>query len=297
MRRPGQVEVTSQLAALSKVFTPIVMERLLLRNRSGYLDEVLANVGVPDHVEAGGTVSLFLSTLYAQLVAHYRCEYVYKNVIASKILLGRHSLSTAQMLTEVRVGKSKADVVVLNGTSTVYEIKSEYDSMARLPSQLASYSRVFDHVNVVTAPSRVEQVQALLPAHVGVVVLTRRRTLSTVRPSRSNLRDITPDALFDVLRKPEYTKAIGDHFGEVPSVPNGRLHAACKERFLDIPVTEGHRLVMEALSRRFSATTMNRYEAALPSSMRAYACSISSDEGRLENMARLLSMPMSEVVG
>lgn len=48
------------------------------------------------------------------------------NVIANKILLGKHSLNTSHMLSEFRVGYNKADVVIINGTSSVYEIKSEY---------------------------------------------------------------------------------------------------------------------------------------------------------------------------
>ncbi|MEI9986083.1 MAG: sce7726 family protein [Aliidongia sp.] len=52
--------------------------------------------------------------------------------VTQKILMGKHSLRTASMLNEFRAGSCKADLVILNGTATVYEIKSERDSLTRL---------------------------------------------------------------------------------------------------------------------------------------------------------------------
>lgn len=43
------------------------------------------------------------------------------------------------MIPEFNVGASKADLAVFNGTSTVYEIKSEIDSTERLKSQMGDY--------------------------------------------------------------------------------------------------------------------------------------------------------------
>jgi len=71
----------------------------------------------------------------------YRHEYVYKAALTQKIFLGRHSLQTASMLSEFRVGQCKADLVILNGTSTVYEVKSERDSLDRLERQVAAWTR------------------------------------------------------------------------------------------------------------------------------------------------------------
>jgi hypothetical protein len=80
-----------------------------------------------------------------QLLKRQGCrdEYVYKAALVQKILLGRHSLQTASMLNEFRVGGCKADLAILNGTATVYEVKSERDSLARLQRQIAAYTTVF----------------------------------------------------------------------------------------------------------------------------------------------------------
>jgi hypothetical protein len=68
-----------------------------------------------------------------------RDEYVYKTALVRNILLGRHSFQTASMLNEFRVGECKADLAILNGTATVYEVKSERDSLSRLERQLIAY--------------------------------------------------------------------------------------------------------------------------------------------------------------
>lgn len=279
------------LVALSKVFSPRVMDRLVSSGRSEYLAEVCLNAGIDRAIDEDLTVGSFLAEIYSLLVSRYRCEYVYKNEIVSKVVLGRHSLKTAQLLCELRVGNSKADLVIINGTSTAYEIKSEYDSFARLASQIDSYSRVFEHINVVTSPRQAEQVLDSAPDSVGVVVLTGRRTLSTARQSRSNADNIEGGSLFDLLRRTEYLSVIRRYYGEAPSVPNTRIHSVCRELFCRMPTDDAHRLTMEELSTRFKSDTLIRYLDAIPPALRAYAFPIAGDARRLDALGRLVQSP------
>lgn len=75
------------------------------------------------------------------------------------------------MLNEFRAGSCKADLVILNGTATAYEIKSERDSLARLSNQVLNYRRVFASVNVMVRGIHVESVRHVVPVDVGVVPL------------------------------------------------------------------------------------------------------------------------------
>jgi hypothetical protein len=88
----------------------------------------------------------------------YRHEYIYKADLTHKILLGKHSLHTASMINEFRVGDCKVDVAILNGTATVYEVKSERDSLARLERQIAAYATVFAKVYVIASESHIRAV-------------------------------------------------------------------------------------------------------------------------------------------
>lgn len=287
---------SASLGALSKVFSPSVMDGWILTQRSGYLAEVCSNTNVWPLLRHDATVSDFLSFVYSQLRSYHRSEYVYKNEIASKILLGRHSLNTAQMLTELRVGSSKADVVVLNGTSTVYEIKSEFDSFARLEGQLRSYSRVFDHINVITSPAQAGEIAELVPSGVGVLALTDRCTISTVKASSSNIDQVEPLALFDLLRKEEYLSAIRAYYGGVPDVPNTRIHGHCRDMFGRIPVREAHRLATKTLAGRFCAENLRDHAGTMPPALRAYVVTMSEDSRRMGALAALLPMPIRSVL-
>jgi len=91
------------------------------------------------------------------------------------------------MLTEFRVGECKADLAILNGTSTVYEVKSERDSLSRLERQVAAYAKVFASVYVIAAETHVSAVIASVPKDVGVLCLNGRYQISPVREPRADL--------------------------------------------------------------------------------------------------------------
>ncbi|KGE17554.1 sce7726 family protein [Paenibacillus wynnii] len=60
-------------------------------------------------------------------------------------------------------GDARIDVAVVNGAINGYEIKSESDTLGRLPRQCEAYSKVFDTVTVLTASKYVEGIINLVP--------------------------------------------------------------------------------------------------------------------------------------
>ena len=201
------------LPAIGKIFSPIVLDNIAENGCSSYLEEVCINSGLIKLLDPKVSLGQFFDWTYNFLFKNYRNEYIYKNVIANKILLNRHSLNTTKMLTEFRVGNSKADVVLLNGASTVYEIKSQYDSFARLRKQIDSYIQIFDYINVITSAHQSEKLRNFLPNEIGILALTDRYTISTIRNAKSNKHNINPGVLFDSLRKNEYLMTIKEYYG------------------------------------------------------------------------------------
>ncbi len=80
--------------------------------------------------------------------------------------------SDTRILEELGVcqGSVRIDMAVVNGSLHGYEIKSERDTLERLPHQCVHYSRVFDEVTVVVGPSYFPLVKNVVPAWWGVVV-------------------------------------------------------------------------------------------------------------------------------
>lgn len=165
---------------------------------------------------------------YKRLSQEYRSEYYFKNTIARRRLLGRHSLKTATMLSEFRVGRSKADCVILNGKSTCYEIKSEYDTLTRLEEQLNDYLKLFDEVYVVCSAKNLESVLKTADERVGVLELTQKSYFSEKRTATPRIAPIDIDLLMKSLRKEEFLELVRRNTGVVPSVPNSKLVSFCK---------------------------------------------------------------------
>ena len=74
-------------------------------------------------------------------------------------MLGVHSPRTTTALTEVPIGKSKADFILINGKAIVYEIKTELDNFDRLDGQMEDYYKAFSRMVVVTSEKNYDNVQ------------------------------------------------------------------------------------------------------------------------------------------
>lgn len=203
---------------------------------------------------------------YLELSKHYRHEYYYKNTIANKRLLGRHSLDTATMLSEFRVGRNIADCVIINGHSTCYEIKTEYDTLVRLEEQLASYCQLFDKVYVVSDEKYLSDVKSLAPNHVGIIQLTKRNTLSTIREAEDlSFNPISTELVMNSLRAPEYIELTKRLAGHIPDVGNIHMFSACK-KIIELTdqelIRDKYRVILKE-SRKNNATLLK----SLPKSL------------------------------
>ncbi|MGX1960241.1 sce7726 family protein [Serratia proteamaculans] len=134
----------------------------------------------------------------------YKTEYFFKNTIANKIFLKRHRKNSSTMITELRVGNNKADCVIVNGHSTCYEIKTEFDSLKRLPEQISTYLKVFEKVYVVCAKVHVENVISIVSDDVGIIELTDKGSLNEVRKASDSINEIDRGLMISSLRKSEY---------------------------------------------------------------------------------------------
>ncbi|WP_151738282.1 sce7726 family protein [Acinetobacter junii] len=189
------------------------------------LEKIINNKNLRSNVNTTSIDDIY-SSAFEFLSRNYRNEYVYKNLIARKILRSKHSLQSSVLLSEFRVGQNKADLVLLNGCSTCYEIKTEYDSLNRLEDQLQSYIQLFEKVYVVCPSSLQVDVEAIIPHSVGIIVLTDNNTLRTIKDAISNnIFDIS--LMMKSLRKEEYLDIAENIYGLKIDVPNTQVFDLC----------------------------------------------------------------------
>src|SRR5882757_6828816 len=212
---------SQQLAALSRLFSSSVVRELARRGRSPLFTRLAKQSLLFASLPASECVHSLFDTAF-QVLKRQGCrdEYVYKAALVQKILLGRHSLQTASMLNEFRVGGCKADLAILNGTATAYEVKSERDSLARLQRQIAAYMTVFSRVYVITAETHVNAVMTSLPEEIGVLQLSGRHQISTLRESVDRPERTSPAAIFDSIRTGEARLILQARGVSIPAVPN-----------------------------------------------------------------------------
>lgn len=254
--------------SLSYLFSPSVLHDLFFHNYSDRLVRVFNDCKTLEKIPVNLTLKDFFEDSYKELLDNYRNEYVFKNAIAEKILIGRHSIKSSSLFTEFRVHTSKADVVIFNGTSHVYEIKTELDKLDRLPTQIKNYQKVFDYVNVVSVASKVDAIIEIVDESVGIIVLTDQYTLKTIRKAKSGLKNLEHNDLFDLLRKDEYLKIIKKYNGYIPELPNTKMYAACKSLFQELPIQQIHEQMLILFKERKNHKSLEVFLKNIPRSLK-----------------------------
>lgn len=102
-------------------------------------------------------------------------------------------------------GQVRVDLAVVNGVLHGYEIKSDRDTLRRLPNQVAAYGKVLDRATLVVGPRHFEEAIAKVPTWWGVMkveVAEEGICLKEVRPAiRNPARD--PRTMAELLWRDE----------------------------------------------------------------------------------------------
>lgn len=232
---------------LSVLYNRTFVRKIISNNYKNYLENILSR---SNYLVKEVSLVHVLDSLYSEFKKNYKCEYVYKNTIVNKILLGRHSLNTSTLISELNVGKSKADIVIFNGTSTVYEIKTELDSLNRLEAQLEDYLKCFDKIYVITTLENIKKLENKLSGKIGLIEYTKRGTLREHKKAESNKRNIDKKSLFSLFRKNEMLNIIKKIGFEIPDVHPRYLREECEKIFLKLSNEEAHNIAIEEIKKR-----------------------------------------------
>lgn len=282
---------------LAKIFSPTILKELSINGNSKKLKKILDELGLLSQLDLKKDLSSFFNDMYFLLSKNYRNEYVYKNTIIKKILLGKHSLNTAYLINECRVGNSKADSVILNGTSTVYEIKSEFDTFSRLDTQLDDYKKAFEFIYVVVPTESLEKLKSYLKDdNIGIIALNKKNTMSNIKEAKSNKKNFNKEILFEILHKKEYLFIIKKYYGNVPNVPNTKIFTSCKELFIELDLEIIHNEMVSILKKRGKNDLYKEFILNVPDSLKALSIQTKLTNREKNNLLDLLHKEIKYII-
>ena len=86
----------------------------------------------------------------------------------------RSDINNLKVINELDLINERADIAVIdNKYFSGYEIKSDRDSLRRLPMQIQIYGYVFDKIIIVVDESKLRKVNKIIPNFWGIIVATR----------------------------------------------------------------------------------------------------------------------------
>lgn len=109
-------------------------------------------------------------------------------------------------------GAARVDLAAVNGLLHGYEIKSDQDTLDRLPGQLLIYSRVLDTVHMVAAGSHLARIERIVPDWWGLIEAspgTASVDLAERRAARRNPA-VDPFAVAQLLWREEALAVLSD---------------------------------------------------------------------------------------
>lgn len=131
-----------------------------------------------------------------------------RQALHQKVLMDHHGDSNTRVLDELglRHGVCRVDIAVVNSYLHGYEIKSDADTLDRLPNQISIYSSILDRASLVVGKKHVEKAKAIIPEWWGIKIVTAGSrgaiNFETHRSVSMNPK-IDPLALAELLWRPE----------------------------------------------------------------------------------------------
>ena len=192
-----------------------------------------------------------IKNYYKYLLKNYKHEYIFKNMLLNKLLLGVHNINTSSVLAELPVANSKADFILINGKAVLYEIKTEFDNLVRLENQLSDYYKAFPEIYIVISYNDKAKINHLLNLeNIGIIALQKNNRFKTIRIAKAYYDKLDPICMFKILRKHEFEQVLMQKFGKLPQTNQFEYYDMCLEMFEKIELLEANQLFFKELKKR-----------------------------------------------
>ena len=272
----------------SGVFSRGIIQDVVKFNDCSRLNDYAAAYSVPSAV----SYLDFIIQAYSELKKSYRCEYVFKNELLRRLLSHYRGASTVAF-SEFRVGDAIADMVLVNGESRVFEIKTEYDTPKRLEHQMSEYCKVFDKCYLVVPREKAEEYSQIVSKETGIIAVSYERgRVCMDQEYRSATKNTKMDAsvLMRTLRTPEYKNIVRSFYGSLPDVTDFEMFEVCERMMSNIPSSDLSVLFKREIKKRKSYMDELR---SVPVPIRQACLAMNLKPQEMEQLIESLSNPIN----
>jgi len=180
-----------------------------------------------------------LKKCYTYLEREYRNEYYFKNTIFNKLFLGVHSTKTTTVLNEVRIGNSRADLIMLNGSPVVYEIKTGLDNFYKIDKQFSDYYSCFPYVVLVVDENNYykairKRKNSKYPF--GVYLMHNNSRIHKEYNPEAYDKQIENDCIYEIFRRKEIETILKQQCGRIPDADDFTRYMRYRDCFRNINI-------------------------------------------------------------
>lgn len=251
---------------LNKIFTIPYLDSI---QYSEHFQSVLSDKNISFPATYKSVISMF----YQELKTEHRNEYFYKNELLNSLLIQNGKISFCSALTELPVANSKTDMIFIdkNNVGTVYEIKTELDTLNRLESQIQDYYKAFPYIYVVTSSNHLQQLKQILKeTNVGIIELTNDNEFAYRKEATCDITNLSHDVLFRILRKKEFESIVLKYFGKLPDVSDFVYYGTCLELLENLDIVLFQKEVMSCLRKRNLVRNVESFTNNVPYELSFY---------------------------
>lgn len=199
----------------------------------------------------------YLKYVYSVLADYYQNEYVFKNEFLNNWLIKELGETNSQIFSEFRVGNSIADLVMFNGLSKIFEIKTEFDNESRLKLQLENYEKAFNQIFLIIPKSKINLYEKQ-DASIGLITYDPigENTFTVFRKANLNI-EIEPSVIMAILHTNEYKSIVRKHYGSLPEITSFNQYKVCSELISEIPIDKLNKLFIDEMKKRISCNSLS----------------------------------------
>ncbi|HCD9236760.1 TPA: sce7726 family protein, partial [Elizabethkingia anophelis] len=170
----------------------------------------------------------FLKNTYKILEENYPNEYILKNEFLNKWLKKELGKNDSLIINEFRTGKAIADLVMFNGVSKAFEIKTILDKEYRLSSQLQEYKKIFNEVYIIIPKNQINK-YINYDKYVGIISYDSEiKNFELIRRAITN-NEIDSNSLIEILHTKEYLEIVYNYYGYLPDMTVFTQYEVCKQ--------------------------------------------------------------------